>query len=297
MRTGKKINVAMQRYRHYSGKELATYFDSVTGSEFVGPRQYLEYLAETKGSGQNSLDAAAYDLLLFTRYPHQCAAMCLEHDIESTAPFLTHLLRMYPSFLAEAECSSIKFVSAVAKELKFSGLAKSSVSRYLGTINGFLEFNESDHQIQLAGTDEIDHFVSQYDLRKALGNFRPLSYTERTALTAKSMLAGVINGDPQKIKRPHVQMPSAFKSTGNPIKSFADKAFPAGSLLELIDKSKTYRDKVLFSVMSVIVGQDHESLKAQLSTVLTERSNQERLLMTNNQHNHSQLMIEEQFDA
>lgn len=266
--------VQAQRFKHYTGYTLATFFDGDTGAEFFGPREFLEYMSESKGSGKRSLNAAINDLQLFLRYLVACSDVKLQSDfsLSNSGLFLTRVLLMYPSFLAEGRRSRNEFVSVIGHKLGFEGLARSSVQRYLSTVNQFLSFNKEEwiSQQALNGYYEIDVFVSEESLMGQLAQKKALKKSEKAAILSKSMLAGCIAGGPKKIKRPHLSMPRRFGRPQDNDQNFFEKCFPIEKVLELIKNASSYRDICLFSLLAGTGVRTSEAMQLRCEDVLLE---------------------------
>ena len=266
--------VQTHRFRHHTGYKIATYFDVESGAEFLGPREFLEYLSESEGSGQATLNAVINDLQLFLRYLCACSDLQVQSGLKlnGSGLFLNRVLFMYPSFLAEGHRSPSPFVSAVAHHLGFEGLARSSTGRYLSTVNRFLKFNDKEWISQQAVNErlEVDTFVSEEQLIEQLGKMRSLKKSEKAALLRKSMLAGCISGGPKQITRPHLSMPRRFGRPQDPDYRFYEKCFPIDKILDLIKNASSYRDICLFSLMAGTGIRTSEALQLRFEDLLIE---------------------------
>ncbi|WP_449288412.1 tyrosine-type recombinase/integrase [Marinobacter salarius] len=266
--------IRKQIFKHYTGLKIATFFDVESGAEVFGPRQFLEYLAASEGSPQNSLDAAHNDLFLFLKYLSACADLQIEHGswLIDTGAYLNRILLMYPSFLAEGKRSPNQFVASVAQQLEFEALAPESVRRYLSTLNQFLKFNDSEwisHQA-MCQYFQLDTFLTEESLMGALAQQTLMSGTEKKALLTQSMLAGVISGGPKKIRRPKIRMPKRFKQMSDPEKKLFSKSFPINKVLELIRQATSFRDVCLFSLLAGTGIRTHEAMQLRMSDILVE---------------------------
>lgn len=266
--------VRKQIFRHYTGLKIATFFDVTSGVELFGPRQFLEYLAASEGSPQNSIDAAHNDLFLFLQYLSASADLQVEHGswLEETGAYLNRILLMYPSFLAEGKRSPNRFVASIAQQLEFEALAPRSVRRYLSTLNQFLNFNDSEwisHQAMCEYV-ELDIFLTEESLMGALAQQTSLSGAEKKALLTQSMLAGVISGGPKKMRRPKIRMPKRFKQSSDPEEKLYSKSFPINKLLELIRQASSFRDVCLFSLLAGTGIRTHEAMQLRMSDILVE---------------------------
>jgi site-specific recombinase XerD len=266
--------VQKHKFRHHTGYQIATYFDAESGAEFFGPRQFLEYLSETKGSGQATLNAVINDLQRFLSYLCACSDLQVQSviNLSGTGLFLNRVLLMYPSFLAEGRRSPSQFVSAVAHYLGFEGLSRSSTGRYLSTVNSFLKFNDEEWISQQALNElfEVDTFVSEESLIEQLGKMKSLKKTEKAALLRNSMLAGCISGGPKKITRPHLSMPDRFGRPQDPDFRFYEKRFPIEKILDLIKNASSYRDICLFSLMAGTGIRTSEAMQMRFEDILIE---------------------------
>ena len=273
--------VQTQRFRHHTGYKIATYFDVESGAEFFGPREFLEYLSESEGSGQATLNAVIGDMQLFLRYLSACSDLQVQSGLKlsNTGLYLNRVLLMYPSFLAEGHRSPSQFVSTVAHQLGFEGLARSSTGRYLSTVNNFLKFNNKEWISQQAINEqfELDTFVSEENLIEQLGKVKSLKKSEKSALLRKSMLAGCISGGPKKITRPHLSMPKRFGRPQDPDHRFYKKCFPIDKILDLIKNASSYRDICLFSLMAGTGIRTSEAMQLRFDDVLVDEESVEIL--------------------
>lgn len=269
-----KNRIRKQIFRHYTGFEIATYFDNETGSEIFGPRQFLEYQTESVGSPQNTLDALSGDLFNLIRYLDACSYLQVKHGswMSDTGTYLNRVLLMYPSFLAEGDLCPNKFIAAVAKELGFKALAQASVGRYLSTANQFLQFNDQEWISHKAICEHysFDTLNSEQALMGQIAHRTDLKPVEKQAVLTKSMLAGVISGGPKKLRRPKLKMPKRFKYTNHSLSKLYQKAFPINRVLDLIHNASSYRDICLFSLLAGTGIRISEALQLRIEDVLVE---------------------------
>ncbi len=264
--------VQKQRFRHFSGFEIATFFDEETGSEYFGPRQFFEYHIESKGSPQKTVDAAIQDLFLFLKFLKVCSDLQIRWGnwMGDTGAYLNRILLMYPTFLAEAQQSPNKFVVEVARELDFNGLAISSVGRHVSTVNSFINFNNEEwisHQA-LVESLELDTFVTEGGVLAQIAQQSSLSISEKRAMLTKSMLGGVISGGPKKTVRPKLKVPRRFRSTQEPSEKLYMKSFPLDKVIPLIESASSYRDICLFSLLAGTGVRTHEAMQMRTEDVL-----------------------------
>jgi integrase len=269
-----KHPIRKQKFKHFSGVKIATYFDAEIGLELFGPREFLEHLAEEVGAGQNSIDAAISDLFLFLKFLRVSSDLQIENGpwLGDTGVFLNRVILMYPVFLAEGERSTNSFVAEVAKELGFQALSKPSVGRHISTINQFMKFNHEEwisHQA-MGKYFEVDTLVAEDALMEQLAKKTSLAIHEKRALLNQSMLAGVISGGPKKVSRPALRMPRRFGSVSTLKKKFYTKAFPLDRVLDLIDGASSYRDICLFSLLAGAGIRTHEAMQMRLEDVLVD---------------------------
>jgi integrase len=267
-----KERIRKHVFRHFTGYEIATFFDKETGKEIFGPRQYLEYLAEAKGLPQNSLAAAYNDLFNFLNFMSACSHLQIESDTwkEKSGAYLHRILLVYPYFLAEAETSPNQIASAVAKFLEFEAVSAATVRRYISTLNQFLKFSDKEwlSQSEMLKHLDVDVFVSGQALMGELGQKTSLTKSEKKALLNQSMLAGVISGGPKKINRPKIEMPKRFKHSSKIQKPWYTKSFPINKVMDLIPKASSYRDVCLFSLLAGTGIRTHEAMQLRIEDIL-----------------------------
>lgn len=264
--------VRKHTFRHFTGYQIATFFDIETGKEIFGPREFLEFLAESEGLPQNSLKAVYNDLFNFLNFMSACAHLQVESGTWRTesGAYLNRILHVYPYFLAEAESSPNQIASAVAKILEFKAVSEATVSRYVSTLNKFLKFSDQEwlSQSEMREHFDVDVFVSEQDLMEELVQKISLSKSEKKALLNQSMLAGVISGGPKKINRPKIKMPKRFKHSSTIKKPWYSKSFPANKIMELISQSSSYRDVCLFSLLAGTGIRTHEAMQLRMEDIL-----------------------------
>ncbi|BCD96338.1 tyrosine-type recombinase/integrase [Marinagarivorans cellulosilyticus] len=264
------MHVRKQQFRHYTGLQLWTFFDPFSTREYQGPRQYLEYLAETGSNSQNTIKAKANALKSFLDFLGSCSEV-LEgrQPINAPGKILSRILMMYPVYLAEADMSPNSFVVAVAKRTGFGGVSKSSVASYLSAINGFISFSDIEWigQQALDQDSVVDLFVDEGDLMAELRRIDHLSSCERISVVSRSMLAGVISGGPKQIPRPVLAMPKRFKASESSDLERYEKAFPASRIVDLIKHASSYRDVCLFSLLAGTGVRTSEALQLRLEDI------------------------------
>jgi len=260
------------KFRHFTGYEIATFFDIETGREIFGPRQFLEFLAESEGSPQNSLNAAHNDLFNFLNFMSACSHLQIENGTfkAKSGAYLNRILLVYPYFLAEAESSPNQIASNVAKITGFKGVSESTARRYISTVNQFLNFSDQEwlSQHEMLEHFDVDVFVSEQALMGELAQKTSLSKSEKKALLNQSMLAGVISGGPKKIKRPKIRMPNRFKHASKTEKAWYSKSFPVNKVMKLIPQATSYRDICLYSLLAGTGIRTHEAMQLRLEDIL-----------------------------
>lgn len=266
--------IRKQAFKHFSGYNIATYFDVETGVELFGPRQFFEYMVESEGPSQNSIDAAVNDLGLFLRYLRKCSELQFKGQpwMSETGTYLNRILLMYPLFLAEADSSPNTFIAEIAKQIGFTGLREASVRRYISTVNQFVKFNNSEwvSQKALADKTELDVFVSEKNLLIQLSQSLPVDIGKKEMMLNNSMLAGVISGGPRKMARPVLKMPRRFRGILDPVDKKYNKCFPIDRVLDLIRDSSTYRDICFFSLLAGTGIRTSEAVQMRLEDVDVE---------------------------
>jgi integrase len=92
-------------------------------------------------------------------------------------------------------------------------------------------------------------------LLKDLNVAVPVTSHQRQAMTAHSMIAGVISGGPKLVR-------SAILPTVSPQVAYKDsRAFPYDSIGDFIDRLPTYRDKSLYALLAASGCRTHEALQ------------------------------------
>lgn len=264
--------VRKQTFRHFTGYKIATFFNIETGHEIFGPRQFLEFLAESEGMPQNSLDAAHNDLFNFLNFMSACSHLRIENNTwhKGSGAYLNRILHVYPYFLAEADSSPNQIASDIAKILKFKGVSEATTRRYISTLNQFLKFSDQEwlSQREMLEYYDVDVFVSEQALMGELTQRTSLSKSEKKALLNQSMLAGVISGGPERIKRPKIRMPNRFKYASKIEKPWYSKSFPVNKVMDLISQAKSYRDICLYSLLAGTGVRTHEAMQLRLEDIL-----------------------------
>jgi len=168
------------------------------------------------------------------------------------------VIESYEDFLIFGESSSNELAKRIAISLTSPKVSKRTAIAMLAPAKMFLKLSEMLHQklLQLVEHGLID---SDYIAPPLLENFnisRKLSRFEKKALNRKSMIAGVVSGGSKIISL------DILSSKGYEANDFEeDRAFPIDRVVELIDSSKSYRDKTLWAALAATGGRISEVLQ------------------------------------
>jgi integrase len=216
---------------------------------------YAEYLHKiirdqvaNRKQSQNTIDAIATDLKVFLEYVYNAQEAFFEKDIGTSSSLLSEIILSYPDYLAYATHSQQPIARATAIATGRKPVAKSTVNRYLSSVNGFVSASATHHErvVQAKEHNLIDIDVPSENIHASLLRRRELTSYERKSLRERSVMAQVISGGGKYINSTLFGISSVYGGTAED----KYKYFPITHIEHLLDAAKSYRDRALWALLA-----------------------------------------------
>lgn len=253
-----------------SGRTSHVFLNLATGAEIEYCNDFI--LSRVRlNKPANSIAAWIDDLKCFFNY-FFAASDCLVTLPNLTATALAEIITAYPLYLAEATFSSNVLAREAAKICGASPLNPRSAKRRISTVKSFLKESQKYHSELVAASELglIDFDVAPNNFFKDLNSRKTASDRDRQLLRQHSIIGGLIKGGARYVEGDNFRALRAVSPSDKRLDDDGDlvcKAFPANSILELLQKADNHRDRALWSLMAGTGIRTHEALQVLFSDV------------------------------
>jgi len=216
--------------------------------------QFATHLLKVKKNQYNTREKYCRFVAAFIDYMLEAAQWYREEGggDHFSGQMLTELVQIYPKVLAGGNHSKDPVVVALSNRLGRSAGAHSSQVIHISAINTYLKLSESfNTRMAQGGYTEYEGLplLPELSLFPTIGSTTEVSRFRQTALSSRSMLAGVVAGG-AKIQREAYLTPEVVDQNVEEHYDY-DSAFPIDSAQELISKGfNSYRDRAIYCLLA-----------------------------------------------
>lgn len=168
----------------------------------------------------------------------------VEPDDSPHQETLVEVLEAYDEYLVFGPDSGNVIARRVDETLPSRRISKRSSSIKHAAVRKFLKLSERVRaqmlELTRAGAEAIN--VDEHKLLIGIGEKREMTHFQRRALTANSLLAGVIAGGPKLIEE------GILPTTLPDITYEHERAFPFDKVSDVVERLTTFRDKALYTL-------------------------------------------------
>lgn len=210
----------------------------------------------------NTREAYCYNLAGFIDYVYEAvfALTAEQPELQVTSDLIDDVLKAYDEYLVLGSDSANKIAKLVDKTRPSPRNTAGTSATKHAPIRKFLQLSELARRQTLeliqAGLKLGDFYLTDgKPLTSGIGTRTPVSEMQRRAMTATSMLTGVIAGGATFLKAP------ALQNTFPQITYDSSRAFPYDRIAEFIRALPTYRDKSFYSLLAASGCRGHEGIQ------------------------------------
>jgi integrase len=214
---------------------------------------------------KNSVDSWVDDLRCFFNY-FFAASESLSLLPKFSATALAEVISAFPLYLAEAGYSSNIIAREAAKICSASPQNIKTAKRRISTLKALLQESARHHEALATAhkLDLINFDVAPTSFLKGIDARKIASERDKQILRQHSVIAGLIRGGPRYVSSDGFRAMQAVLPAGTSrqdVGSAVGKAFPADSIIQLLEEAPSYRDRALWALLAGTGIRTHEALQ------------------------------------